>query len=109
MIREQYDVDPFQLRILNDLNKYLDKPIPLVDERGLPSFGVKIEENKIVCLWLDRCGFTKFPEEILKLDTLQELHLGYNLLANIPQTIHNLHSLVKLNLRWNFINSLPDT
>ena len=59
MKSEEYNVKPKQAEALNDLNKIIGKKIPCLDERGIPSFGVKID-NMAWTLWSKRTSKTNF-------------------------------------------------
>ena len=80
-----------------------------VEKIEYDTFGVKIENNKIVGLGLYHQKFTTFPEVITQLTTLRELTLVINKISILPESIGNLSSLQVLKLSFNKISSLPDS
>ncbi|MFX0070680.1 MAG: leucine-rich repeat domain-containing protein, partial [Candidatus Hermodarchaeota archaeon] len=104
----KFSLEPKQEKALKKLNKIVGKEIPCLDEKGIPAFGFKVEDNAIISLWLYRCDLKEFPNPILKFDSLQELYLPYNFLTNIPESIDTLQALKNINLKWNLLETLQE-
>jgi hypothetical protein len=97
---------PESLKILEIL---IGETIPIVNEINEDSFGIQIENKRIIGLSLANCDLTEFPEPITKITTLKILTLKRNMIMKIPESIGNLTSLESLDLRYNKLESLPDT
>ena len=87
----------------------IGETIPIVNEINEYSFGIQIENKRIIGLSLANCDLTEFPEPITKITTLKILTLKRNMIMKIPESIGNLTSLESLDLRYNKLESLPDS
>lgn len=99
-----------QPEFLKILEIFIGKTIPILNEiKDDESFGIQIEDKKIIGLSLANCDLTDFPEPITTITTLKILTLKRNLIRKIPESIGNLTSLIRLDLRDNKLENLPDT
>ncbi len=70
---------------------------------------IKIENKRIIELDLSRLELIEFPISILKLNSLEVLNIGSNLLEEIPRGINKLKTLKKLLLSYNKLRYLPNS
>jgi len=116
-MNEKSDLKPEEAEILRELEEFIRKPIPRVEDIGDSTFGVKIDGDHITVLKLDgkvlrRLGVKKLktlPESIGNLTSLSLLYLPYNNLITIPESIGNLTSLKYLNFRSNRLETIPES
>lgn len=90
-------------------NLKLLRTLDLGDNSRLNRISSKIKNLKLLKnLDLSYTGFSKFPIEILYLDSLQSLDLGYTNLRTVPPEIKELKLLQSLDLSNNELDSLPE-
>jgi len=106
---EQFDVKSDQAKILKELEKMVDKPIPIVDYIDMYNIGVVIKCENVVDLGLYQYGLETLPESIGQLKSLKKLNLDHNKLSTLPESIGNLTSLQNLNLSYNQLSTLPES
>ncbi len=110
IMTEQYNITPEQANVLKDLEELIGRPIPLVEKIGwAQSFGVKVEGDNVIGLWLYHRGLTTLPESIGNLSSLEILGVDSNQLSALPESIGNLSSLEKLGVRGNQLSTLPES
>ena len=126
----KWGVKPEQAKVLEELEKWMGKSIPLVDaidsKTDITYVGVKIEEDNIIELGLHNLlllqerftlreldlslnYFSSLPESIGKLTSLQTLDLSLNNFSSLPESIGKLTSLQILDLERNRLTSLPES
>jgi len=93
--------------IISELENMIGKPIPKVNEIKWDTFGMVLDDNKILGLGLYECRLKNLPEPILKLTNLQILDLSWNQLTTLPESFGNLKSLQELYLESNRLTTLP--
>ncbi len=71
--------------------------------------GVILENRKVIGLNLSDIELFSFPQAIVKFNSLRDLDLRANYLAEIPEDIHKLRKLKKLYLGTCEIAKLPDS
>ena len=72
-------------------------------------FGVVIQDNKVIALFLDNMDLLTYPDEINYFSNLRFLSLVNAKLTKIPETIRELSKLEVLNIRNNNIEFLPES
>jgi hypothetical protein len=98
-----------ELQVMQELEKILGCPIPVVAVNHWRTFGFEVHNNHVIKLSIHKMGLSDLPESIEKLNHLQELYLGHNKLTQLPEGIGNLHDLRTLVLDHNEITGVPDT
>ncbi|MHA1728666.1 MAG: leucine-rich repeat domain-containing protein [Promethearchaeota archaeon] len=95
-------------KIITEIEKFLGKSIPKVDEIGISSLGIQYKNNteEVKGLCLNHCKLKSIPVSICELKTLQILDLAFNEIEIIPDWIVDLQ-LTELNLNNNRIKKLP--
>lgn len=107
-----------QSEIIIRLSKLIRKPIPIITPKNrkhyrLFSFGIKVEEKKVVALALfggktpKVVDYIKLLDAICELTTLEEIDIEYNQIKVLPDSIKQLSNLKKLNLSCNKLEELP--
>lgn len=96
-------------KILEKIEKNIDKTIPLVDKIDSNTVGYVCNDGKITGLGLSACGLKSFPESITTLQSLKILSLSQNPLKGLPESFGRLKSLTKLYLTGTEIKTLPDS
>lgn len=127
-----YGISREQSVFLEDLEKLIGKPIPLVNEINSSPSGFKVGGDNIVELGLHNRKLSSLPESIgnltflkflylrnyapitfsesiLKLTSLKILHLMRNSFTIFPELITRLSFLEELNLWSNELTILPDS
>jgi hypothetical protein len=105
----KYDAKPEQAKVLEELEKLIGKPIPIVHKIQNTSFGVLVEGDKIIGLGLYKKKLLTLPESLGNLSSLQYLYLDENQITRLPESIGNLKSLKRLYLRVNKLTKLPES
>ncbi len=95
--------------IISELENMIGKPIPKVNEIERDTFGMVLDDNKILGLGLYECRLKNLPEPILKLTNLQILDLSWNQLTTLPESFGTLKSLQELDLQDNQLTTLPES
>jgi hypothetical protein len=121
-----------KINIFEDLKDILGRDIPIVEDIGPDTFGMKLEGKNVVklnlsnnnlshlpnsikifkslnTLWLNNNNITDLPESMGDLTALEKLYLAQNELASLPQSFGNLKSLKYLDLSENNFLTLPDS
>ena len=106
---EKYGVKSEQAQALKDLEKFVGKTIPQVEEINLKTFGVKVKDKNVIGLGLYEQILSILPESISNLSSLRILRLGSDKLTTLPESISNLKSLQRLDLGWNKLTTLPES
>ncbi len=97
-----------RMNVLLEIEKHTGT-IPRVSSISWDTFGVKLENNRVVGLGLYECGLKTLPESITKLTSLKVLDLQGNSITTLPESIGNLKSLEYLNLMSNDLSTLPES
>ncbi|MHA1310625.1 MAG: leucine-rich repeat domain-containing protein [Candidatus Helarchaeota archaeon] len=95
--------------IISELENMIGKPIPKVNEIKWDTFGMVLDDNKILGLGLYECRLKNLPESFGSLKSLQELDLQDNQLTTLPDSFGNLKSLQTLRIHNNKLENLPDS
>ena len=80
-----------------------------VNDISSKKFGIGIQDNKIIALFLDNADLYTFPDEINYFSHLKVLSLANTKIKNIPESIGQLQTLEVFNIRDNNIEFLPDS
>ena len=92
---------------LNVILPILD--VSLINEFAKDKFGIIINENKVIGLFLDNINLKRFPDEINYFKNLKFLSMNNTKLFSLPESIDQLSNLELLILRENNIEFLPDS
>ncbi|MFX0069972.1 MAG: leucine-rich repeat domain-containing protein [Candidatus Hermodarchaeota archaeon] len=106
---EYKNVKPEHAKILEELEKFIEKSFPLKEEIDWETFGVKIKDNNVIGLSLYYQELSTLPESIGNLSSLNELFLYENQLTNLPDSLGNLKYLKELSLGRNKFTTLPES
>ena len=97
-------------KVLEDLEKALNKEMTKVEEIGRKTFGYMVEGGHIVGIGLAAKGVSNLPETIVNLTKLKILNLNDNYrLETLPEKIGKLTSLKVLDLSKNRLIELPES
>ncbi|MFX1239249.1 MAG: leucine-rich repeat domain-containing protein, partial [Promethearchaeota archaeon] len=120
------DIDEEDLNTLKELEGLFGRNIPIVDNIQGNTFGVKIENGKVIGLGLygnkqhilnefreileiPPLEFSEIslPDSIGNFSSLKKLYISSNALRRLPNSIGNIATLKELNLFGNQLTSLP--
>lgn len=92
----------------------LNSILPIIDLESIQDitnkkFGIGIQDNKVIALFLDNADLLSYPDEINYFTNLKVLSLANTKLTIIPESIVQLNNLEVINLRDNNIEFLPDS
>jgi len=107
-MRENYRIKPDQAKVIKDLEKLIDKPIPQVKKFTWDEFGFKIEGEEIIELGLFNKELTSLPESIGNLTSLKKLNLMINPIISLPESLKKLNSLRIFQMAGNNLTTLPE-
>ena len=105
---EKKNLDSLQKKALFDLERQFEiilNPCSKYDSE----VGLKIEDNKVVELWISLQENKELLDSIGNLKHLKVLELNDNKLTELPTSIGELTSLEVLQLNFNQLTSLPDS
>ena len=88
--------------------EYIAGDLPLVDEISPETFGVMIENKKVVGLGLYNRKIEEFPDDIIKFKDLVSLSLSGNNIESWPENFGSLKKLENLFLDNNYMEIIPD-
>lgn len=96
------------------LELQLNSILPIIDLDSIQDisnrkFGIGIQDNKVIALFLDNADLHSYPDEINYFSNLKVLSLANTKLTKISESISLLKNLEVLNLRDNNIEFLPDS
>lgn len=102
---ELYQVDASALLAIEN---QLGKPLPLLLETTLDSFGYQMNDGRVTGLFLSNQNINTLPFELFSLTGLKNLVLDHNKLTSIPSEISRLRYLTQLNLHHNQLETISD-
>lgn len=105
---QQKTIFESEYNFLNELERKLNKKIPLVTRVKVDKLGVKIFQDHIVGLSLPQQELTSIPSSLGMLIYLETLYLPDNSLVNIPDGIFQLVNLRELDLTQNKIEQIDE-
>jgi len=92
-----------------DLQKLKKKGFPVTPDINETSFGINIQNGKVIEIGLFNCGLTTLPDSFSNLKHLKKLILRCNPLNSIPDVITKLYSLEILDLSLTNLNEIKNT
>lgn len=101
--------DSFFTTFQYDLQKLKNKGFPVTPDINETSFGINIQNDKVVEIGLFNCGLTTLPDSFSNFKYLKKLILRCNPLNSFPDVIANLYSLEVLDLSLTNLNKISNS
>lgn len=108
------DLNTSDIEAVKLLELHLNTILPIINLDSIKDistrkFGVGIQDNKVIALFLDNADLLSYPDEINYFANLKVLSLANTKLTKLPESIDQLVNIEVMNLRDNNIEFLPDS
>jgi hypothetical protein len=103
------DIVPEDAEILRKLENFMGREIFPAKVINWNNRGFLIENNRLTGLGLYNCGLKILPEFLGGLNSLKNLYIARNNIADIPDFISELKSITKLYIAFNELSNFPES